>query len=308
MADRLRIVFMGSPEFAVPSLAALSAVGHTPIAVVSGSDKRRGRGNTLTPTPVKAKAIELGIPVLEADSLKDAAIQASLASLKPDLFVVVAFKILPTSLLAVPRIGSINAHASLLPKYRGAAPIHWAIANGETETGVTIFFLNEGIDTGGILISAKTHIGSDETTGDVYQRLMRLSAETLVGAVDRIAKGDVRLQPQDDTRATPAPKVWPDDAWLDLSQSAQAVKNHVRAFNPFPGAWIKLDGKKLLVHCVDVWNAPQSSGNDPLVIRAGDGHIRLTEVQLEGKARMNADSFANGYSGKWKIEGKKEYI
>jgi methionyl-tRNA formyltransferase len=308
MADALRIVFMGSPEFAVPSLAALSAAGHTPIAVVSGSDKRRGRGNILTPTPVKAKAIELGIPVLEADSLKDAAIQASLAALKPDLFVVVAFKILPTSLLAVPRIGSINAHASLLPKYRGAAPIHWAIANGETETGVTIFFLNEGIDTGGIFTSARTPIGPDETTGDVYERLMRLSAETLVGAVDSIAKGDVSLQPQDDSLSTPAPKVWPDDAWLDLSMPAQAVKNHVRAFNPFPGAWLKLDGKKLRVHSVDVWNASQSSGNDPLVIRTGDGHIRMTEIQLEGKARMDADSFANGYSGKWIIEGKKEYI
>lgn len=308
MADALRIVFMGSPEFAVPSLVALSSAGHTPIAVVSGSDKRRGRGNTLTPTPVKAKAIELGISVLEADSLKDAAIQDSLAALKPDLFVVVAFKILPTSLLAVPRIGSINAHASLLPKYRGAAPIHWAIANGETETGVTIFFLNEGIDTGGILTFAKTHISPDETTGEVYQRLMHLSAETLVDAVDRISKGHVSLQSQDNSHATPAPKVWPDDAWLDLSLSAQTVKNHVRAFNPFPGAWLKLDGKKLLVHSVDVWNTPQTSGNDPLVIRTGDGYIRLTEVQLEGKTRMDAESFLNGYSGKWRIEGKKEYI
>lgn len=308
MADALRIVFMGSPEFAVPSLVALSAAGHTPIAVVSGTDKRRGRGSTIMPTPVKSKALELGIPVLEAESLKDVSIQESLAALKPDLFVVVAFKILPKSLLAVPRIGSINAHASLLPKYRGAAPIHWAIANGETETGVTIFFLNEGIDTGGILTSARTPIGPDETTGDVYLRLMRLSAETLVGAVDRLSRGDVSLVPQDHTLATPAPKVWPDDAWLDLSMSAQAVKNHVRAFNPVPGAWLRLDGKKLLVHSVDVGNVYPSLGNDPLVIRTGDGHIRLKSVQLEGKARMDADSFANGYSGKWIIEGKKEYI
>lgn len=308
MPEPLRIVFMGSPDFAVPSLEALIGSPHRPVAVVTGPDKRRGRGNELSPTPVKAMAVSHGIPVIETDSLKDPHVQEQLAALKPDLFVVVAFKILPKVLLDVPRIGSVNVHASLLPKYRGAAPIHWAIVNGETETGVTIFFLNEGIDTGGILHQATTPIGPDETTGDVYARLMRLGAEALIEAVRKIWEGGYALVPQSDAESSPAPKVFPDDALLPLDAPAALIRNHIRGFNPNPGAWVRLDGKKLRIHRAELIPISEYDQADPLQVKTPTGAIRFTDVQLEGRARQSADEFARGYVGEWKMEGKNPYI
>lgn len=308
MVDPLRIVFMGSPEFAVPSLAALAQSAHKPIAVVTGPDKRRGRGNTLSPTPVKACAQSHGIPVIETDSLKDPDTQGALAALRPDLFVVVAFKILPKALLDVPSIGSVNVHASLLPKYRGAAPIHWAVVNGETETGVTLFFLNEGIDTGGILLQEKTPIGNDETTGDVYHRLMHLGAKALMAAVDQIWKGGYTLMPQTEAHASPAPKLFPDDALLPLDLTAKQIRDRVRGFNPNPGAWVWLDGKKLRIHECQIMRLDEYEKSDPLTIRLADDAIRFTSIQLEGRSNQSADEFVRGYSGSWVIEGKKQYI
>ncbi len=308
MSDPLRIVFMGSPDFAVSSLDALVGNGFKPVAVVTGPDKRRGRGGVLSPTPVKACAISHHLHVIETDSLKDPATQSALAALRPDLFVVVAFKILPKALLSVPKIGSINVHASLLPKYRGAAPIHWAIANGETETGVTIFFLNEGIDTGGILLSRRTPIGPDETTGDVYERLAMLGSEALIEAIHQIRLGEYTLLEQNEAGSCGAPKIFPDDTFLNLDAEPETIRNHVRAFNPFPGAWVLLDGKKLMIHRTEVSHADSGDVSDPLRIRAGSGHIRFTEVQLEGKSRLAATDFIRGYNGKWVIQGKKEYI
>lgn len=308
MADPLRIVFMGSPDFAVPSLEALCAGPHRPVAVVTGPDKRRGRGTALSPTPVKEVALRNGIPVVETDSLKDPAVQETLAAYAPDLFVVVAFKILPKALLDLPRIGSVNVHASLLPKYRGAAPIHWAIVNGETETGVTIFFLNEGVDTGGILLQSTTPIGAEETTGDVYRRLMRLGAETLVRAVDHIWQGEYELEPQSDAQASPAPKVFPEDALLPLDLPAEQVHRRVRGFNPTPGAWVWLDGKKLRVHAAEVIRESEYEKTDRLQFKTPNGVIRFTEVQLEGKARQSSQEFMRGYVGEWVFEGKKQYI
>lgn len=308
MAEALRIVFMGSPEFAVPSLEMLALSEHKPIAVVTGPDKRRGRGNTLSPTPVKACALGHGIPVIETDSLKDPVIHDTLAQLNPDLFVVVAFKILPKVMLQIPSIGSVNVHASLLPKYRGAAPIHWAIVNGETETGVTIFFLNEGIDTGGIVHQATTPIGADETTGDVYHRLMHLGAEALHDAVEKIWKGKYALREQSDERATPAPKLFPDDALLSLDMTATQIRNRVRGFSPTPGAWLWLDGKKLRIHACEVIRLSECDGSDPLSLPLKNDAIRFTSIQLEGRSIQSADEFVRGYAGKWVIEGKKQYI
>jgi methionyl-tRNA formyltransferase len=308
MAEALRIVFMGSPEFAVASLEMLAHSAHKPVAVVTGPDKRRGRGNALSSTPVKSCAQSHGIPVIETDSLKNPDTQAALADLRPDLFVVVAFKILPKSLLEIPRIGSVNVHASLLPKYRGAAPIHWAIVNGETETGVTIFFLNEGIDTGSIVHQAKTPIGDSETTGDVYQRLMHLGAEALLTAVDQIWKGEYALNPQSEERSTPAPKLFPDDALLSFEMSASQIRNRVRGFNPSPGAWVWLDGKKLRIHSCEYIRISECEGSDPLTIPLHDEAVRFTTVQLEGRSVQSADEFVRGYAGKWVIEGKKQYI
>lgn len=308
MADPLRIVFMGSPEFAVPSLDALALGAHKPVAVVTGPDKRRGRGNTLSPTPVKACAQSHGILVIETDSLKDPATHAALVALQPDLFVVVAFKILPKALLDVPSIGSVNVHASLLPKYRGAAPIHWAVVNGETETGVTIFFLNEGIDTGGILLQQRTPIGNDETTGDVYARLMHLGAKALVQAVDKIWRGGYTLIPQADAEASPAPKLFPDDALLPLNLSAAQLHNRIRGLNPNPGAWVWVDGKKLKVHQCEIIRLSEYKKDDFLSIPLADGAVRFTSIQLEGRSKQSADEFVRGYSGAWVIEGKKQYI
>jgi len=308
MADPLRIVFMGSPEFAVPSLDALARGAHKPVAVVTGPDKRRGRGNTLSPTPVKACAQSHGIPVIETDSLKDPDTQTALAALQPDLFVVVAFKILPKALLDLPSIGSVNVHASLLPKYRGAAPIHWAVVNGETETGVTVFFLNEGIDTGGIVLQRKTPIGENDTTGDVYGRLMHLGAEALSDAVNRIWIGEYTLVRQTDADASPAPKLFPEDALLPLKASASQIRNRVRGFNPNPGAWVWLDGKKLRIHECEIIRIAECTEGDPLSIPLADSAIRFTSVQLEGRSKQSADEFVRGYSGAWVIEGKKQYI
>ncbi len=305
MAEALRIVFMGSPDFAVPALRSLIDSRHRVVAVVTGSDKRRGRGTALTPTPVKAVALEAGIPVLEADSLKDGALAGPLRALNPDLFVVVAFKILPPALLAVPRIGSVNLHASLLPKYRGAAPIHHAIAAGETETGLTVFLLNEGIDTGGILLRERTPIGPAETTGDLYARLMTMGGPLAVRAADGLADGTLVPEPQDDRQATPAPKLFPEDALLDLRLPATDLVNRIRAFNPHPGAWLRLDGLKWRIHAAVAHPAEPERPTD---LRTGAGTLRLTEVQLEGRTRQSATDFLNGYGGAWKIEDKSSYI
>lgn len=305
MAEPMRIVFMGSPEFAVPSLNALAIGKHKPVAVVTGPDKRRGRGNTLSPTPVKTCAQSHGIPVIEADSLRDPATQAAIAKLHPDLFVVVAFKILPKALLEVPTIGSVNVHASLLPKYRGAAPIHWAVVNGDTETGVTIFFLNEGVDTGGIVLQRKTPIGANDTTGNLYQRLMKLGAEALVDAVHYIWIDDYTLTGQSDALATPAPKLFPDDAMLPFHLPAEQIRNRVLGFNPSPGAWVWLDGKKLRIHECEIIRVNEYNRADPLTIPVLSSAIRFTQVQLEGKSKQSAEEFVRGYTGEWVIEGKK---
>lgn len=297
---------MGNPEFAVPSLEALHRAGNEIVGVVTGTDKKRGRGSELSPSPVKAKALELGLPIIEADSMRDPEVEAKLRALNPDLFVVVAFKVLPSALLKVPRVGSINLHASLLPKYRGAAPIHWAIKRGESETGVTIFFLDEQVDTGKFLLQKHVAIGPDDTTGDVYGRLMSLGADALVEAVERIKGGDYTLIPQDDAVATSAPKLFPDDAKIDFNQKTSDVINHIRAMNPFPMAWILLDGKKLKVYKAIFGNADiivlpgeVLVSRDRLLVGTLDGTVQLEQIQLEGKKVLSGHEFILGYQGKY---------
>lgn len=307
--NSFRLIFMGNPEFAVPSLEALHRAGNEIVAVVTGSDKKRGRGSELSPSPVKAKALELGLPVIEADSMRDPEVESKLRALNPDLFVVVAFKVLPSALLSVPRVGSINLHASLLPKYRGAAPIHWAIKRGESETGVTIFFLDEQVDTGNYLLQKRVAIGPNDTTGDIYGRLMLLGADALVEAVERIKDGDYKLTSQDDTLATSAPKLFAEDAKIDFGQRSVDVLNHVRAMNPFPMAWVTLDGKKLKVLKVVIGEAGQllSPGQvlvsgDRLIVGTLDGCIELSSIQLEGKKVTTGSDFVRGYQGVYRIE------
>ena len=296
----MNIIFMGSPDFAIPSLEKLYHSDHTISAVVSNVDKRRGRGTSTSPTPVKAKALELGIPVIEVESLKDDSFANQIKTLKPDLLVVVAFRVLPTSILEIPSIGSVNLHASLLPKYRGAAPIHWAVMNGEEKTGCTIFFLDEKVDTGNILLQREIEIDWEETTGSVYNRLMKLGSDALLEAVELIDSGDYELLPQDDSKATPAPKLFNDQSHVEFDDSADHVHNKIRGLCPFPSAWATLNGEKIKFHKAKPGpHANIEAGeilikNDKLLVGCADSTIELLEIQLPGKKRMLVQEFLKG--------------
>ncbi len=299
----LSIVFMGNPDFSVPSLRQLAGSRHNVAAVVTGSDKRRGRGGERTPSPVKSAAMSLSLDVIEADEMRSPTLHKKLADLEPDLLVVVAYKLLPSEVLAVPRIGSLNLHASLLPKYRGAAPIHWAVINGETETGCTVFLLDEGMDTGRILGREKTDIGLLETTGDLYDRLKEMGASLLVRTVDQLADGTGTAQLQDDAQATRAPKIHPDDGRIDFRNNVMDVHNFIRGMSPFPGAWTLQDGRKLKIFRSEP--APGvvlEPGKAQIIDGKGyagchGGAVVLAEVQPDGKKRVGGTDYLNGLGG-----------
>jgi methionyl-tRNA formyltransferase len=297
----LNIVFMGSPEFAVPSLDLIHQSRHKITAVVSNPDKRRGRRGKPVPTDVKKRALELGLPTIDADDVKSDSFAAKLAGLKPDLLVVVAFRILPVSVLKIPKYGSINLHASLLPKYRGAAPIHWAVINGEKETGATVFFLDERVDTGKIIGRQKTEIGPIETTGDIYERLKNDGAELLLSSIDKIAEGNTDEELQDESLATPAPKLFRENTRIDFTKSCLEVHNLVRGLNPFPTAWCMYGEEKMNIHKTVPY--PDKTGKPGKMIREGEklfagcgkGCVEIIELQLPGKPRISGQDFANGY-------------
>lgn len=301
----MNIVFMGSPEFAIPSLEQIHASEHTIKAVVSNVDKRRGRGSKTSPTPVKAKALELGLPVIEVEDLGSSKFIDQLRVLEADLFVVVAFKILPRSVLEIPLIGSVNLHASLLPKYRGAAPIHWAIINGEKETGCTVFFLDEKVDTGNILLQESIDIGKNETTGQLYERLRQMGAELLLRSIDKIESKEYELKEQNDSLATPAPKLFKDDCHIDFDKSAEEVHNKIRGLSPFPTAWASWNGEKFNMYKsavgpeIEITNGMLKEKNGRLLVGCEKGSVELLEVQLPGKKRMTGAEFIHGYE----IEG-----
>jgi methionyl-tRNA formyltransferase len=331
----LSVVFMGSPDFAIPSLDAIHASRHTIRAVVSGPDKRRRRGGTPEPTVVKQRAIELGLPVLEIDDPKSDRAYEQLSSVPADLYVVVAFKILPPRLLALPSIGSVNLHASLLPKYRGAAPIHRAIIEGETETGCTVFFLEERVDTGRILAVHKEPIGADETTGDLYDRLKEAGAQLLVNTLDAIADGTTKPVEQDDRLATPAPKLFRENTKIDFNRPAQDVHNLVRGLQPFPVAWCMYGDQKMNIHRTQLLEEDEIHAREPiqgestgdihevpttgeaipstrtkeseqvpgqlivqngrLLVACKDGLLEILRLQLPGTKKMSGQEFINGY-------------
>ncbi len=297
----MRIVFMGSPDFAIPSLERLYESDHEIAAVVSNVDKRRGR--RVKPTAVKKRAMELDLPVIEVEELDDPDFYDSLNVLEADLFVVVAFRILPTDILELPTKGSINLHASLLPRYRGAAPIHWAIINGEDKTGCTVFFLDEDVDTGNIITQRATAIGPNETTGDVYKRLKEMGSELLLEAVDQIDRDTYELQKQNHDEATPAPKLFTEDCKIDFNKRAEEVHNKIRGLSPFPTAWAVLDDLKFNMYRSEIGPSLQLAPgrlqmhDDELVVGCKEGSVVLKEVQLEGKNRMSGKDFMNGYSG-----------
>ncbi len=299
----MNIVFMGTPEFAVPSLEQLAHSSHHIKTVVTGVDKRRGRGSNLSPTAVKAKALELGLPVIEIEDLNSISFARELEALHADLFVVVAFRILPASVLEIPAKGAVNLHASLLPKYRGAAPIHRAIINGEERTGCTVFMLNETVDTGEIIGQSSTRIDKNETTGDLYERLKKIGAELLVKSVNEIDNGTFTSIPQDEKKASPAPKLYTEDCRIDFYHSAEKVHNKIRGLSPFPAGWAELDDLKFNIYHSKM-NRYDSLEPGELQIKDGKliagcekGSVILEKVQLEGKRKMSGKDFMNGYHG-----------
>lgn len=304
----MRIVFMGSPDFAIPSLEKLYHTNHKIVAVVSNIDKRRGRRTKPSPTPVKAKALDLDLPIIEVENLGDLNFYNQLKALQADLFVVVAFRILPPALLDLPAKGSVNLHASLLPKYRGAAPIHRAVMQGEEKTGCTVFFLNEKVDTGKIIAQRATNIGVNETTGDVYNRLKEMGSVLLAEAVEDIDQGNYQTSRQNHDEATPAPKLFTEDCKVNFDRPAKQVHNNIRGLSPFPTAWATLDGLKFNMYRSligpDKNLAPGKliMVNDQLLSGCETGTVILEQVQLEGKRRMSGKDFMNGYSGSGRLK------
>ena len=298
----VRIVFMGTPEFAVESLKKLVENNYNVVAVVTMPDKAVGRHHdTLQASPVKQYAVEQGIPVLQPEKLKDEAFLAELRSYQADLQIVVAFRMLPEVVWAMPPMGTFNLHAALLPQYRGAAPINWAVINGDTETGVTTFFLDHDIDTGRIIHRVSAPIGERDTVGDVYDRLMYLGADLVVKTVDDIESGNVQPveQPHDD-QLRPAPKLFKENTEIRWSQhTVKSAYDFIRGLSPYPAAWTTLraaDGKETQLKAFFAEKAPSTLSPQPsaLNVPLSDGCIALTDIQLAGKKRMPAADFLRG--------------
>jgi methionyl-tRNA formyltransferase len=298
----MRIAFFGTPDFAVPSLLALLQGEDPVIGVVCQPDKPAGRGQRLTPPPVKVLAERAGIPVLQPQRLREATVVEALRAWRPDLIVVAAYgKLLPSSILELPRHGCINVHASLLPRYRGAAPIQWAILNGDAVTGVTIMQMNAEMDAGDILLQRETAIQPDETYGALQIRLANAGAELLIEAIARLHAGTLEARRQRDDEATMAPMIKKDHGRLDWGEPAALLARKVRAFNPWPSAFTFLDGKRLRVHRAHAATAASAAppgtvvGTAPaIVVAAAEGVLLLEEVQLEGRKALSAAEFARG--------------
>jgi len=293
---------MGTPDFAVPSLEQLAAGSHEIVAVVTRQDKPRGRGRGVSSPEVKVVAEALGLPVLQPDSLKDPEFLNDLASYKPDLFAVVAFLILPQSVLQIPRLGSVNVHPSMLPRYRGAAPIQWAVIRGEKETGVTIFQLSGRVDAGDILKQERVVIGEDETAGELYERLKVFGANLLVKAIDELDQGVIRPVKQTDEGVTKAPKLEKEDGRIKWEAEAETIRNLIRGTNPVPGAFTEWQNKVLKIHRAEpvegIGKPGEVIAKDPregIQIAAGKGAVALLEVQPAGKRAMDGAAFARGY-------------
>jgi methionyl-tRNA formyltransferase len=295
----LRLIFMGTPDFAVPTLKALMTAGHDVAAVYTRAAKPGGRrGLDLVPTPVEREARQLGLPVFTPKTLRDEAAQAEFRAHKADAAVVVAYGlILPKAILEAPRLGCFNVHASLLPRWRGAAPINRAIMAGDEESGVTIMRMDEGLDTGSMATSDRIAIGPDMTAGDLHDALAKLGADLMPRALAELERGTLTLTPQPEMGVTYADKIAKDETRIDWAKPASRLHSHIRGLSPFPGAWFELDGvrvKALRSTKGDGKGAPGTVLDDHLTIACGDGAVRLTQVQREGKKLMSAEEFLRG--------------
>lgn len=303
----IRIVYMGTPDFAVESLRALVDGGYNVVAVVTMPDKPAGRGHQLQYSAVKQYALSAGLPILQPERLKDENFLAELKSYNADLQIVVAFRMLPEVVWNMPRLGTFNLHASLLPQYRGAAPINWAVMNGDTETGATTFMLQHEIDTGNIILQERIPIADDENVGSVHDRLMVMGAQLVTRTVDTIIEAenrgvDLPTTPQDNSlELRPAPKIFKDTCAIDFLRNAEQVRNHIRGLSPYPAAWISempanhplaevLRGAK--VYKAAITKHAEQKGH--IIVPCADGYIDLLELQLPGKKRMDAAALLNG--------------
>ncbi|MBR3774238.1 MAG: methionyl-tRNA formyltransferase [Alistipes sp.] len=309
-AKDLRIVFMGTPEFAVPSLKALVEGGYNVVAVVTTPDKPAGRGRQLHESDVKIAARELGLPILQPEKLRDEEFVAAMEALKPDLGIVIAFRMLPEVIWAMPRLGTFNLHASLLPEYRGAAPINWAIINGEKETGVTTFLLNHEIDKGAIIGQLREEIMPEDTIGTLYDRLMNKGVGLVLETVEKLAAGDIRPIEQqhiDESTLKPAPKIFKEDCLVDWSKSGRRIVDFVRGLSPYPAAWSRLvrEGEELTVKIFRTSFQEAAHGEpigtirtdwrEELEVACSDGWIRIHELQVAGKRRMTTHDLLLGF-------------
>ena len=304
----LRIIFMGTPEFAVASLQALVNAGCNIVAVVTAPDKPAGRGMQLQQSAVKQYAVEKGITVLQPEKLRDPKFLSDLSDLHADLQVVVAFRMLPEMVWNMPPLGTINVHGSLLPQYRGAAPINWAVINGEKETGVTTFKLQHAIDTGNILLQARMPIGEQEDAGSVHDRMKELGAETLVKTVQGLAEGSLQETKQEQlvdetTGLHHAPKIFTETCRINWKQPIANIYNLIRGLSPYPGAYTELEGKTLKIfgatkeytHPLSLPGSFETDHKTWLKFAGIDGYLLLTDIQLQGKKKMPVADFLRGY-------------
>ncbi len=300
---KIRIIFMGTPDFAVPALKALHKSGYEVVLVVTQPDRPKGRGRKLCPPPVKEAAIDLGYDVIQPVSIRTGEFADSILKLKPDIFVVVAFgHILPKNILALPKIGAINIHASLLPKYRGAAPIQWAIINRETETGVTTMFMDEGMDTGDVLLSSKIKIAPDDTSASLHDRLADLGADLLIRTLQTLEAGTLNPLPQDHTKAGNAPLLKKSDGHIDWKMPAEALEAFIRGMTPWPGVFTFYRNRRLKIYkarpiLTDVAESPGTVVKgfpDELLVATGKGALSVLEIQGASGKRLLIKDFLQG--------------
>jgi methionyl-tRNA formyltransferase len=299
----MRIVYLGTPEFAVPSLQILVENGYEVVGVVTAPDKPAGRGNRMQMSEVKKYALSQNLNLLQPEKLKDPVFLENLQALKADLQIVVAFRMLPEAVWNMPPLGTFNLHASLLPKYRGAAPINWAIMNGEKETGVTTFFLKHEIDTGNIIFQEKEIILPNDNVGTLYERLMHKGAQLVLKTVQAIEKGEVQTFPQIG-EVTHAPKIFRETCQIDWGRSVQEIHNFVRGLAPYPAAWTNLRGKNCKIYEIDTQilqidrkaNVGEVyTDGKHLAFKGKDGWIAVKDLQIEGKKRMLVTEFLKGF-------------
>jgi methionyl-tRNA formyltransferase len=319
----IRIVFMGTPDFAVESLKALVENGYNVVGVITAPDKPAGRGRQLSESAVKQYAIQQSLRVLQPEKLKNPEFIAELESLKADLQIVVAFRMLPEIVWSMPPMGTFNLHGSLLPQYRGAAPLNWAVINGETETGVTTFLLSHEIDTGRIMFQEKIEIAENDTVGDLHDRLMVIGASLVVKTVDALAVGNVEAIDQEHLIDNPekikhAPKIFKDDCRIDWTKDTESVRNLIRGLSPYPAAWTELKHsikEEVLTAKIFAATRDNSSlsaapgtlhtdGKKFLKIACPDGWLSITDIQLSGKKRMKTDELLRGFHdlGDWQVK------